>query len=138
MGNGYRLKPIEGLSFERDYKSYFPISVTRIKAGKPQHVGLKEIESGDRLRIRNSEIIPSDARLLSDKGVIDYSFVNGESTPVSFRKGDYIFAGGREVGKGIEIEVVKKVSQSYLTQLWNNEVFKKEKEDFKTLLINPH
>ena len=136
IGKWLQAKTYEGLSFERDYKSYFPISVTRIKAGKPQHVGLKEIESGDRLRIRNSEIIPSDARLLSDKGVIDYSFVNGESTPVSFRKGDYIFAGGREVGKGIEIEVVKKVSQSYLTQLWNNEVFKKEKEDFKTLLIN--
>ena len=136
IGKWLQSKTYEGLSFERDYKSYFPISVTKIESGKPKHVGLKEIETGDRLHIRHSEIIPSDARLLSDKAVIDYSFVNGESAPVSFRKDDYIFAGGREVGKGIEIEVIKKVSQSYLTQLWNNEVFKKAKEDFKTLLIN--
>ena len=136
IGKWLQAKTYEGLSFERDYKSYFPISVTRINNGKPTHITLKEIGTGDRLHIRNNEIIPSDAKLLSNEAVIDYSFVNGESTPVSFHKGDYIFAGGREVGKGIDIEVIKKVSQSYLTQLWNNEVFRKVKENFKSLLIN--
>ena len=136
IGKWLQAKTYDGLSFERDYKSYFPISVTKIKDGKPTHVTLKEIGTGDRLHIRNNEIIPSDAKLLSNEAVIDYSFVNGEATPVSCAKGDHIFAGGREVGKGIEIEVIKKVSQSYLTQLWNNEVFKKTRENFKSLLIN--
>ncbi|MDN5213897.1 heavy metal translocating P-type ATPase metal-binding domain-containing protein [Fulvivirgaceae bacterium BMA12] len=136
IGKWLQAKTYEGLSFERDYKSYFPVSVTKIKDGKSGHATLKEIEAGDRLYIRNHEIIPADARLLSEEALLDYSFVNGEATPVAGKKGDYIFAGGREVGKGIEVEVIKKVSQSYLTQLWNNEIFKKTKENFKSLLIN--
>ena len=119
IGKWLQAKTYEGLSFERDYKSYFPVSVTKLKNGESVHVTLKEIKTGDRLYIRNNEIIPADARLLSEEALLDYSFVNGEAAPVTGGKGDYIFAGGREVGKGIEVEVIKKVSQSYLTQLWN-------------------
>jgi hypothetical protein len=37
-----------------------------------------------------------------------------------------VFAGGKQMGKVIEMEVLNSVSQSYLTQLWSNDVFKKE------------
>ena len=36
-----------------------------------------------------------------------------------------IYAGGRHVGINIELEVIKEVSQGYLTSLWNNDTFTK-------------
>ena len=47
--------------------------------------------------------------------------------PVDKVLGEIVFAGGRQIGNAIELEVLKEVSQSYLTQLWNNNAFRKEK-----------
>jgi len=52
---------------------------------------------------------------------IDYSFVTGESEPVVKAAGDYLYAGGRQIGAAIEVRMAKPVSQSYLTSLWNQE-----------------
>ncbi len=114
------------LSFERDYKSYFPIAVTKIDQQKEVPVQVYEVEKGNQLLIRNEELIPVDAILLSDTAFIDYSFVTGEAVPVEKKSGDKIFAGGKQVGNAITVEVVSTVSQSYLTQLWSNEVFQKK------------
>ena len=72
-------------------------------------------------------MIPTDGILIKGNGIIDYSFVTGEAAPVSKVSGDKIFAGGRQKSGIIEVEVTKAVEQSYLTQLWNNEVFSKNK-----------
>ncbi|MCW5559749.1 MAG: HAD-IC family P-type ATPase, partial [Verrucomicrobiae bacterium] len=65
-----------------------------------------------------------------------YSFVTGESVPVSRGRGEILFAGGRQVGGAIEAEIVKPVSGSYLTSLWNRDVFQKEKGDTFNTLTN--
>ncbi len=83
------------LSFERDYKSYFPIAVTKIDQQKEVPVQVYEVEKGNQLLIRNEELIPVDAILLSDTAFIDYSFVTGEAVPVEKKSGDKIFAGGK-------------------------------------------
>jgi Cu+-exporting ATPase len=57
--------------------------------------------------------------LLYGNAAIDYSFVTGESKPVEKVLGEMIYAGGRQIGGIIELEVTKEVSQSYLTQMWN-------------------
>src|SRR5690606_30839813 len=44
------------------------------------------------------------------------------------KSGDKIFAGGKQLGTTIEMEVLFSVSQSYLTQLWSNDVFQKKIE----------
>ena len=80
---------------------------------------------GDRIKIRNNELIPADAILLNGDAQVDFSFVTGESDPIKKVVGEIIYAGGRQKGANIELEVSKKVSQSYLTQLWNNETFAK-------------
>ena len=51
---------------------------------------------------------------------MDYSFITGESGPVSKHAGEQIYAGGKQLEGAIELEVVQPVSQSYLTRLWNN------------------
>jgi Cu+-exporting ATPase len=127
LGKLFQKKTYDFLSFERDYKSYFPIAITKILAdGSETSVQVYDIEKGDRLLIRNQELIPVDGILISEKASIDYSFVTGEAVAIEKKSGDKIFAGGKQVGKVIEMEVLFSVSQSYLTQLWSNDVFQKK------------
>ena len=127
LGKFFQQKTYNFLSFERDYKSYFPIAVTRIKKGKEENIEIYDVEKGDRLLIRNQELIPVDGILMSPTAQIDYSFVTGESKPVVKKSGDKLFAGGKQLEGVIEMEVLTSVSQSYLTQLWTNDVFNKDK-----------
>ena len=126
IGKWFQDKTYDALSFERDYKSYLPLAVTQLFDGKEIIKSVKNIVVGDRLIIKNEEIIPTDAVIISGKATIDYSFVTGESKHISKVVGDELFAGGKQVGNNIEVEVVKTLNQSYLTQLWNQHVFKKE------------
>ena len=126
LGKMFQIKTYSFLSFERDFKSYFPIAITKINAdASEESVAIYEVEKGDRLLIRNQELIPVDGILTSEKAEIDYSFVTGEAIPISKKSGDKVFAGGKQIGKVIEMEVLNTVSQSYLTQLWSNDVFQK-------------
>jgi Cu+-exporting ATPase len=137
LGRVFQQKTYNFLSFERDFKSYFPIAVTKISNGTEVSVPIYDVTTGDRLLIRNQELIPVDGILMSESTAIDYSFVTGEAEPIIKKSGDKIFAGGRQMGSVVEMEVLSSVSQSYLTQLWSNEVFaKKDARDYKTLTDN--
>lgn len=125
VGRIFQQKTYDILSFERDYRSFFPLSVTRRINNVEAIVPVSKLMPGDRIIVRNQELIPADAVLLKTGTLIDYSFVSGESDPVKKDAGDFIYAGGRQVGTTIELEVIKEPSQSYLTQLWNNDVFNK-------------
>ncbi|HTI99434.1 MAG TPA: heavy metal translocating P-type ATPase metal-binding domain-containing protein, partial [Dongiaceae bacterium] len=132
-GKWFQQKTYDRLAFDRDYKSFFPLAVTRKTAGAgatkagEERVALGQLAVGDRLIIRNGELIPADARLVQGPALLDYSFVTGESEPVEKQPGEHLYAGGRQVGGVIEVETVKAVSQSYLTSLWNQEAFRKDK-----------
>ncbi len=124
IGKVVQQKTFDRLSFDRDYKSYLPISVIRKKNGKEESIPVNRIEIGDHILIRNQELIPVDSVIMSSSINIDYSFITGESDPVTLQKGDLIFAGGKIIGQSGELIVSKKVEHSYLTQLWENESFK--------------
>jgi P-type Cu+ transporter len=115
------------LSFERNYKSYFPLAVKVLRENVTSFMNVMELKKGDAIYIHHQELIPADAIISKGKGMIDYSFVTGESDPISKNVGDILYAGGRQKGERLELIVQKPVSQSYLTQLWNNEAFTKEK-----------
>lgn len=129
IGKLFQSKTYQALSFERDYKSYFPLAVTKISDEREEILPLDTIKEGDIILIKNEEIIPADAILKSDRARIDYSFVTGESKPIVKNKGDEIFAGGKQIGDAIELKILKKVEQSYLTQLWNQKAFDKEENN---------
>ncbi|MBS1517516.1 MAG: heavy metal translocating P-type ATPase metal-binding domain-containing protein [Bacteroidetes bacterium] len=128
IGKLFQNKTYESLNFERDYRSYFPVSVTVKRKNSEVSIPVSKLAAGERIIIRNREIIPADSILFSGTANIDYSFVTGESMPEQKVLGEIIYAGGRHFGSAIELEVIKTVSQSYLTQLWNNDVFKKDSQ----------
>ena len=122
LGRFFQEKTYDTLSFERDYKSFFPVGVTVKKTdGKEINLPVSELKKGDVILIRNQEIIPSDAILLSQSAHIDYSFITGESLPLKRERGQLIYAGGKQLAGAIELEIVNPTSQSYLTQLWNKD-----------------
>lgn len=127
LGRLFQQKTYGYLSFERDYKSYFPISATRIREGLEEIIPIYKIAIEDELLIRNQELIPVDAILQSNRAELDYRFVTGESRIVTKHRGDLLYAGGRHTGPSIRVKVAKALSQSYLTQLWSNAAFKSEK-----------
>ncbi len=107
-------KTYRQLSFERDYTSYFPVAISVLKDGKEIPTTLPGVKLGDTLLIHNEELIPADGILTKGKAFIDYSFVTGESLPVTKDVGEIVYAGGKQVGANIELLVVKEVAQSYL------------------------
>ncbi|EOR95159.1 Type cbb3 cytochrome oxidase biogeneis protein CcoI [Arcticibacter svalbardensis MN12-7] len=126
MGRWVKQRTYNHISFNRDYRSYFPVAVTLLnEEGIEVPVPINDLEIGARILVRNNEIVPADSILMKGTGCFDFSFVTGESQPQSKVLGEIIYAGGRQIGEAIELEVVKPVSQSYLTRLWNNEAFKR-------------
>lgn len=126
IGKWFQSKSYESLSFDRDYRSYFPVAVTRIRDLEEEIVEIEHLKIDDTIRLRNEEVVPCDAVLESDYATIDYSFVTGESNPVTCKKGDFIYAGGRLLGASTQFKVVKESNRSQLTQLWNEASRKSE------------
>ena len=120
IGKAYQSKTYSNIAFDRDYKSYFPISVVKLSEGKEYVIPLTHLKKGDRMLIRNDEIIPADSVLISTTASIDSSFITGEERTLNKVSGEKIFAGCKQLGPAIEVEVIKTVNQSELTSLWND------------------
>ncbi|MCC6187366.1 MAG: heavy metal translocating P-type ATPase metal-binding domain-containing protein [Chitinophagaceae bacterium] len=117
----------QSISFDRDFKSFFPIAVSTKREESFVPIPIEQLRINDIIRVHNNELIPVDAMLSKGLAEIDYSFVSGESMPVAVEKGELIYAGAKQMAGTLELIVVKEVSQSYLTNLWNKDVFKSEK-----------
>lgn len=136
IGKWFQSKTYQNLSFERDYKSYFPLAVLKVTDEGPVSTPIQELKSNDTIIIRNEEIIPADAVLVEGKARIDYSFVTGEADAVKVGQNKMIYAGGRQLGERLTLRLLKASSHSYLTGLWNNQVFKADHTGYGELLIN--
>jgi Cu+-exporting ATPase len=132
IGRKFQEFTFDSLAFDRDYKSYFPVAVEAIDNGKA--IPVTGLKVNDRFIIRSHEIVPVDSILLNGVGVIDYSFVTGESEPVELQKGATIFSGGKHTGGIIELLAVKGLSGSRLTTLWNNHIYNKKESGFQKLV----
>jgi len=136
IGKWFQNFTYNSLDFERTYESYFPISSTVKIDNKWMSKAIDKIIIDDVLLIRNQELIPVDCKLLNGHARIDYSFVTGESELISKQVGDDLLAGGKQVGESIEVLVQKDIDQSKLTQLWNEKVFKDNRQTTSTLFID--
>ena len=128
-GQVFQRKSYDRLAFDRDYRSFFPLAVTRRRGETEERVALSQLAVGDRLVIRHGELIPADSQLVAGEALVDYAFVTGESQPVPREVGQRLQAGGRQAAGSIEVSMVKPVSQSYLTSLWNQDAFRKDRGD---------
>lgn len=133
LGRLVQDRTYRSISFDRDFKSFFPIAVNVLQEGRFVPLAVEKIKINDVIQIHTNELIPVDAILSKGDAEIDYSFVSGESVPVAKEIGEIVYAGGKQLGANLELVVVKEVSQSYLTNLWNKDVFKNEKESISVI-----
>lgn len=132
IGKWYQSKSYQALSFDRDYASYFPVSVACLVDGGEVQKPLRELVKGDRVVLHNDELIPADGVVVNGAANLDYSFVTGESALVEKGEGQRVFAGGRQKGGELVVELTSEVSSSELTGLWNSDAFQKEPSDLHT------
>lgn len=136
IGKWFQQRTYQSLAFDRDYKSFYPIAVTKIDENQNhENILLSELKKGDRILLRDEEILPADAILIKGSAYIDNSFITGESRLIHKKTGDKIYAGGKQNGAAIELEIIEEVNQSYLTSLWNHDTFR-PKNSFLDNLIN--
>jgi Cu+-exporting ATPase len=136
IGRWFQQHTWHQLSFERDYKSYFPVAATLKTGDEESTTPIQRLVPGDIIVVRSQEIIPADGILLKGSAQVDYSFVTGEADPVTVNSGERIFAGGKQMGESIEISLVRRVSQSSLTRLWNDTAFKTDQKGVTTNLAD--
>ncbi len=134
IGRWFQDKTYDSFSFDRNYRSYFPLGVTVTNNGTEKNIPVTQLKKGDTIVIRNEEMIPADAILIGGNANVDYSFVSGENTPVHKKNGDLIYAGGKQMGRAIQLQVAGEVSQNYITQLWNNDIFHQKKNEDKSFI----
>jgi len=127
LGRLVQQQTYQSISFDRDFNSFFPIAVNVKRDNVFVPLPINEIKVDDVIQVYDYEIVPADSILSKGKASIDYSFVSGESLPVHKEVGEIIYAGGKQLGEKLELVVVKEVAQSYLTSLWNKDVFKNKK-----------
>jgi Cu+-exporting ATPase len=133
-GRAFQQRTHDRLGFDRDYRGFFPLAVLRRTPAGQETIPISNVVVGDRLIVRNGELIPADCRLIGGEAAINYSFVTGESGTICRKPGDHLYAGGRQSAGAIEVEIVKPVSESYLTSLWNDDAFRKRRDNsFQTL-----
>jgi Cu+-exporting ATPase len=137
IGRWFQNKTYDSFSFDRDYKSYFPLGITKIENGIEVPSTISTLQKNDHILVRHQEMVPADSVLISGEASIDYSFVSGENTPVFKRKGELIYAGAKQLGGSIELQVIKTVNQSYITQLWNNNDFYADQKNQEKSFIHP-
>jgi Cu+-exporting ATPase len=127
-GKWFQERTYKQIAFDRDYQSYFPIATTKITPDGLVPISLPKLKKGDEILLKHSDIIPADGLLTSSDASIDYSFVSGEAGLIPVQKGEKVYAGGKWNGAAGSISLLQSVSQSYLTQLWNDPAFRKEGE----------
>lgn len=136
IGRWFQGKTYESLAFDRDFKSYFPLAINCFRNGAWTPIIIYDLAKGDRIRIRNMEIVPADSILQNEEAFFDYSFVTGEARPLRAMHGDIIYAGGKLIGQPVEMIIEKQTDQSHLTSLWNNDAFKKHNESHYRKIID--
>lgn len=130
LGRVFQEKVYHQLSFERDYRSYFPISVAKKVDIQEEQVPIEELKKGDHIIIRNGEIIPVDSLLVEGIAHIDNSFATGEAKLISYQNGHTIYAGGKQMGSSLTLKVIKPLNQSKLSRLWMD--YQKKEIDKRT------
>ena len=76
-----------------------------------------DVEVGDVLLVRPSEIVPVDGVLLSDAGSFDESSLTGESLPVTRSRGDEILSGSINGTRAIRMRASRRSGDSQYQQI---------------------
>jgi heavy metal translocating P-type ATPase len=67
---------------------------------------------GDRLLVRQGDVVPVDGSVVEGVAVLDQSALTGESLPVQLRPGDAVLSGSTNVGDAFDLTAERPAAQS--------------------------
>ena len=96
----------------RDLLARVPRTATRHRNGGLEEVALDDIAPGDRLLIRQGDIVPVDGRIASATAFVDTSALTGESLPVRLDRGAEAMSGSTNAGDAFDLEATREAKDS--------------------------
>lgn len=96
----------------QDLLSRVPRSATRHRNGALEEVPLDDIAPGDRLLIRQGDVVPVDGTVASETAFVDTSALTGESLPVRLALGADAMSGCTNAGEAFDLTATREASDS--------------------------
>jgi heavy metal translocating P-type ATPase len=92
--------------------SRVPRTAVRHRGGQLEEVALDLIVPGDRLLVRQGDVVPVDGSVVEGVAVLDQSALTGESLPVQLRPGDAVLSGSTNVGDAFDLKTARLAAES--------------------------
>ena len=96
---------------------HLPRVATRLRDGRPEIVGVVELEPGDLVLVAPGQSVPVDGRLECGSARIDEALLTGESRPVRKTAGDPVIAGSINLFSAATICVERVGTSTMLAQI---------------------
>jgi heavy metal translocating P-type ATPase len=89
-----------------------PRTAIRHRNDDLEEITLELIAPGDRLLIRQGDVVPVDGTVFDGLAVLDQSALTGESIPVQHRQGDTVMSGSTNVGPPFDLFALRPAAES--------------------------
>jgi heavy metal translocating P-type ATPase len=87
----------------RDLLARVPRTATRYIDGGLREMSVDEIRPGDRLLIRQGEVVPVDGNVASSEAFLNMAALTGESLPVPIRREEPVLSGATNAGDAFDL-----------------------------------
>ncbi|HEY7088299.1 MAG TPA: heavy metal translocating P-type ATPase [Tepidisphaeraceae bacterium] len=84
----------------------------RHRDGRLEEVELEAVEPGDRLLVRQGDVVPVDGTVAQGVAVLDQSALTGESVPIHHRHRDELMSGATNVGAAFDMLATRRAAES--------------------------
>ena len=77
----------------------------------------ENIKTQDIFTVSQEQIIPVDGVLVSERALVDTSFMSGESRPYTFTKGMTLYAGYKVISAATQVQCLHPINETRISQL---------------------
>jgi heavy metal translocating P-type ATPase len=92
--------------------SRVPRSAVRHRDGQLEEIALDLVLPGDRLLVRQGDVVPVDGTVAEGMGVLDQSALTGEALPVQLGMGQAVMSGATNAGEAFELTATRRANES--------------------------
>jgi len=92
--------------------SRVPRTAIRHRDGQLEEVAVDVVSPGDRLLIRQGDVVPVDGTVAEGVGVLDQSALTGESLPVKAKPGEPVLSGSTNAGEAFDVIATRPAAES--------------------------
>jgi heavy metal translocating P-type ATPase len=89
-----------------------PRTAVRHRNGSLEEVGLDEVQPGDRLLVRQGDVVPVDGTVAASIAILDQSALTGEPMPVQQKLGEAVMSGSTNAGAAFDLLVARRAADS--------------------------